>query len=245
MIYFPLRGAGVSNTTLFAPPRGSASRSRMCCRRRSSPARRWRRCSVRRPFPTSIPEFDNPRVLQLNASSDEACGRRVARGRLHLQRVAEPSHRRISIDVWDRNLAPPTRFDRVRSRDRHPRGRTPRHDHRPGERARQLRSRPLSGASGLGRASRWRTGGRSTRATPSRRAPADGSTERDTEALFGPSDPFNPGADYGINELDERHQLKSYLVVMLPRDITLASTWSAGSGLAFPVYSPVDSTATA
>ena len=72
------------------------------------------------------------------------------------------------------------------------------------------------------------------------RSMGSGSTERDTEALFGPSDPFNPGADYGINELDERHQLKSYLVVMLPHDIELASTWSAGSGLAFPVYSPRD-----
>jgi hypothetical protein len=68
----------------------------------------------------------------------------------------------------------------------------------------------------------------------------NGSTERDTEAAFGPSDPFNLDADYGINELDERHQVKSYLVLTLPRDVTLASTWSAGSGLAFPVYSPTD-----
>jgi hypothetical protein len=68
----------------------------------------------------------------------------------------------------------------------------------------------------------------------------NGSTERDTEALLGPSDPFNPAADYGINELDERHEFKSYLVVMLPHDVALASTWSAGSGLAFPVYSPKD-----
>jgi hypothetical protein len=68
----------------------------------------------------------------------------------------------------------------------------------------------------------------------------NGSTERDTEALLGPSDPFRPLADYGINELDQRHQFKSYLVVILPRDVTLASTWSAGSGLAFPVYSPTD-----
>jgi hypothetical protein len=66
------------------------------------------------------------------------------------------------------------------------------------------------------------------------------STERDTEALLGPSDPFNLDADYGTNELDERHRLKSYLVVFLPGDVTLASTWSAGSGLAFPVYSPTD-----
>jgi hypothetical protein len=68
----------------------------------------------------------------------------------------------------------------------------------------------------------------------------NGSTERDTEAAFGPSDPFNLDVDYGINELDERHQVKSYLVLTLPRDVTLSSTWSAGSGLAFPVYSPSD-----
>jgi hypothetical protein len=68
----------------------------------------------------------------------------------------------------------------------------------------------------------------------------NGSTERDTEALLGPSNPFDPDADYGINELDERHQFKSYVVVMLPYDLTLASTWTAGSGLAFPVYSPAD-----
>jgi hypothetical protein len=67
-----------------------------------------------------------------------------------------------------------------------------------------------------------------------------GSTERDTEAQFGPSDPFNPAADYGVNELDERHQFKSYVVIGLPARITVASTWSAGSGLAFPVYSAVD-----
>ena len=29
-------------------------------------------------------------------------------------------------------------------------------------------------------------------------------------------------------------------MLALPRDITLASTWSAGSGLAFPVYSSTD-----
>jgi hypothetical protein len=67
-----------------------------------------------------------------------------------------------------------------------------------------------------------------------------GSTERDTEALFGPSDPFNPAADNGITEMDERHQFKSYFVLALPHDVTVASTWSAGSGLAFPVYSETD-----
>jgi hypothetical protein len=85
-------------------------------------------------------------------------------------------------------------------------------------------------------ANRWQFYGSYTLA----KSTGNGSTERDTEALFGPSDPFNPGADTGINELDERHQFKSYLVLALPRDVTLASTWSAGSGLAFPVYSPVD-----
>ena len=142
--------------------------------------------------------------------------------------------------LWDRNLAPPTRFDEFgRGVDILAAG-TPGHDHRAGECAHQLRSRPLSGASGHASAkpmaNRWQFYANYTLA----KSKGNGSTERDTEALFGPSDPFNPDADYGINELDERHQLKSYLVVMLPHDITLASTWSAGSGLAFPVYSPMD-----
>jgi hypothetical protein len=68
----------------------------------------------------------------------------------------------------------------------------------------------------------------------------NGSTEQDTEALFGPSDPFNLEADYGINELDQRHQFKSYLTLTFPYDLGVAWTWSAGSGLAFPVYSGVD-----
>src|SRR4030095_2419797 len=68
----------------------------------------------------------------------------------------------------------------------------------------------------------------------------NGSTERDTEAAFGPSDPFNPDADYGINELDERHQFKSFLVITLPYRFTLSSTWSAGLGLWFPGSRPVD-----
>jgi hypothetical protein len=66
------------------------------------------------------------------------------------------------------------------------------------------------------------------------------STERDTEALLGPSDPFNLDADYGINEIDQRHRFEAYVIVALPHDITFGSTWSAGSGLAFPVYSPTD-----
>ena len=60
---------------------------------------------------------------------------------------------------------------------------------------------------------RCSTTGSSTPTTRCAKSTGNGSTERDTEALFGPSDPFNPDADYGINELDERHQFKSYLVV--------------------------------
>jgi hypothetical protein len=68
----------------------------------------------------------------------------------------------------------------------------------------------------------------------------NGSTERDTEALYGPSDPFNLDLDYGYNEMDVRHSFKSYVVSELPWDVLVSSTWTATSGLAFPAYSSVD-----
>ena len=240
MIYFPLRGAGVSNTTLFAP----ASRFGVT-------------------FPEVLPSAIAPgsalatlvgppailvcrsRVRESTRASahrlsDQARGRHVARGRLHPQRVPEPSRRRISIHV----VGPqPGSAHAVRSSSvvgstsSRPAARTPRLLRRtrsPASVGAAIRlswsplSKPMS--------NRWQFYGNYTLA----KSTGNGSTERDTEAAFGPSDPFNPGADFGINELDERHQVKSYLVLALPRDITLASTWSAGSGLAFPVYSSTD-----
>jgi hypothetical protein len=239
MIYFPLRGAGVSNTTLFAPasrfgvtfpevlPSAIAPGSDLAA-------------FIGPPAISYVdPEFGNPRVLQLTASVT----RRVAGMSLEASYLLSES-RGLRIGgfrstSWDRNLAPPTRFDEFgRGVDILAAG-------RPDPTIAQAnaltsfgrgRYRALMVSLTKPMSNRWQFYGSYTLA----RSTGNGSTERDTEALFGPSDPFNLGADEGINELDERHEVKSYLVLALPRDITLASTWSAGSGLAFPVYSATD-----
>src|SRR5262245_50452893 len=239
MIYFPLQGAGVSNTTLFAP----ASRFGVTFPEvlPSAIAPGSDLAALIGPPAISYvdPEFGNPRVLQLTTSlTRRVGGMSLEAGYL----LSESRNLRIGgfrSTSWDRNLAPPTRFDEFgRGVDILAAG-------RPDPTIAQANAltsfgrgryqalmvsltRPMS--------NRWQFYGNYTLA----KSTGNGSTERDTEALFGPSDPFNPAADEGINELDERHQVKSYLVLALPRDITLASTWSAGSGLAFPVYSATD-----
>jgi hypothetical protein len=239
MIYMPLRGSGISNTTLFSPPA---------------------RFGVTFPevLPSAIvpgsplaallgppailyvdPDFNNPRVFQSNVSVT----RRLAGMSLETGYIFSDS-RNLRIGgfrstLWDRNLAPPTEFDAFG------RGINILANPRPDTTISQANA-----LTSLGRGRyqallltlskpmerHWQFYANYTLA----KSQGDGSTERDTEALFGPSDPFNPGADYGINELDERHEFKSYFVAALPYDITLASTWSAGSGLAFPAYSPTD-----
>jgi hypothetical protein len=239
MIYFPLRGAGVTNATLFAP----ASRFGVTFPDVLPSAIVPGSALATLVGPPAIayvdPGFGNPRVLQLNASLT----RRVAGMSLEAGYILSES-RNLRIGgfrstLWDRNLAPPTEFDQFG------RGIGVLAAGRPDPTIAQANA---LASFGRGRyqallvsltrpmANRWQFYGSYTLA----RSTGDASTERDTEALFGPSDPFNPGADDGINELDERHQFKGYVVVALPRDITVASTWSAGSGLAFPVYSPTD-----
>jgi hypothetical protein len=239
MIYFPLRGAGVSNTTLFAP----ASRFGVTFPEVLPSAIAPGSGLATLVGPPAIsyvdPGFENPRVLQLTA----ALTRRVAGMSLETGLILSES-RNLRVGgfrstSWDRNLSPATRFDRIgRAVDILAAG-------RPDPTIAQAnalasfgrgRYRALLVSLAKPMANRWQFYASYTLA----KSTGDGSTERDTEASFGPSDPFNPGADFGITELDERHQLKSYLVLALSRDITLASTWSAGSGLAFPVYSPVD-----
>jgi hypothetical protein len=240
MIYFPLRGAGISNTTLVAPPARFGV---------TFPAVLPSELTAGSPLaallgPPAIqyvdPDFRNPRVLQINASISRplAGGTSIEAGYM----LSESRNLRVGgfrSTLWNRNLAAPTEFDAF--------GRginlaaAPRPDTTITQ-ANALTSfgrgryqallvtlrRPLQ--------DRWQFYASYTLA----KSEGNASTERDTEALLGPSDPFNPDADYGINELDERHQFKSYLVVALPFDVSLASTWSAGSGLAFPVYSPTD-----
>jgi len=239
MIYFPLRGAGVSNTTLFAP----ASRFGVTFPEVLPSVIAPGSALAALIGPPAIsyvdPEFGNPRVLQVTASlTRRVAGMSLEAGYL----LSESRSLRIGgfrSTSWDRNLAPPTRFDAFgRGVDILAAGR----------RDPTIAQANALTSFGRGRyqalmvsltkpmSNRWQFYGNYTIA----KSTGNGSTERDTEALFGPSDPFNPDADAGINELDERHQLKGYLVLALARDITLASTWSAGSGLAFPVYSATD-----
>ena len=61
-------------------------------------------------------------------------------------------------------------------------------------------------------------------------------TDRDTDAFFGPSDPFNLDLDYGTSQLDIRHQFRAFGSFTLPAKIEFSTTFSARSGRAFPVY---------
>ena len=239
MIYFPLRGAGVSNTTLFAP----ASRFGVTFPEvlPSAIAPGSDLAALIGPSAISYvdPEFGNPRVLQFTASvTRRVVGMSLEAGYMR----SESRNLRIGgfrSTTWDRNLAPPTRFDEFgRGVDILAAGRPDSTIAQANALASFGRGRYQALIVSLSKpmANRWQFYGNYTLA----KSTGNGSTERDTEALFGPSDPFNPGVDDGINELDERHQVKSYLVVALPRGLTLASTWSAGSGLAFPVYSATD-----
>lgn len=239
MIYFPLRGAGVSNTTLFVPASRVGVTFPSVLPSAIAPGSAL--ASLVGPPAISYvdPGFQNPRVLQLTASVT----RQVAGLSLEAGYMGSAS-RNLRIGgfratSWDRNLAVPNRFDSFGH------GVAILAAGRPDPTIAQANalasfghgryqaltvslSRPLT--------RRWQFYASYTLA----KSLGNGSTERDTEAVFGPSDPFDLEADYGINELDERHQFRSFLVATLPGDITLASTWSAGSGLAFPVYGAAD-----
>ncbi|MGE3843454.1 MAG: carboxypeptidase regulatory-like domain-containing protein [Vicinamibacterales bacterium] len=239
MIYFPMRGAGVSNTTLFVPVSRVGVTFPQVLPSAITPGSALASLVGPPAIAYVDPGFENPRVLQMTASLT----RRVAGMSVEAAYLRSES-RNLRIGgfrstSWDRNLAPPTQFDAF--------GRgidilaAARPDSTIGQ-ANALTSfgrgryQALVVSVSKPMANRWQVSGSYTLA----KSMGNGSTERDTEALFGPSDPFNPDADFGINELDERHQFKGYLVLALPGDTTLASTWTAGSGLAFPVYSATD-----
>jgi hypothetical protein len=240
MIYFPLRGSGVSNTTLAAAPSQFDVTFPNTLPSAIVPGSALARLLGPPAIQYVDPGFRNPRVLQMNASVTRSliAGMSVETGYM----FSDSRNLRIGgyrSTLWDRNLAPPTEFDQFG------RGRNILAAGRPDTTIAQANALTSLGHGRyhallvtLRRSlhNNWQFYANYTLA----KSTGNGSTERDTEALLGPSDPFNPAADYGINELDERHQLKSYLVVLLPLDIVLASTWSAGSGLAFPVYSPRD-----
>lgn len=240
MIYFPVRGSGISNTTLVAAPSRFGVTFPNVLPSTIVPGS----ALATLVGPPSIqyvdPDFGNPRVLQVTASVTRHL---VADLSLEAGYISSHSrHLRIGgfrSTLWDRNLAPPSQFDQFG------RGINILAAGRPDTtitQANALTSLGYGDYQALLVTVRkslhdsWQFYASYTLA----KSRGNGSTERDTEALLGPSDPFNPAADYGVNELDERHQLKSYLVVLLPHDMALSSTWSAGSGLAFPAYSRTD-----
>ena len=239
MIYFPLRGAGVSNTTLFVPASRVGVTFPAVLPSTITPGSSLAALVGPPAISYVDPGFENPRVLQITASvTRQVAGMSLEAGYMH----SESRNLRIGgfrATSWDRNLAVPTRFDQFG------RGVAVLAGGRPDGTIAQAnalasfghgRYQALTISLSKPLTSRWQFYANYTLA----KSMGNGSTERDTEAVFGPSDPFNLEADYGINELDERHQIKSYLVATLPGDVTLASTWSAGSGLAFPVYSSTD-----
>jgi hypothetical protein len=239
MIYFPMRGAGVSNTTLFSPPSRFGVTFPAVLPSAIAPGSALAALLGPPAISYVDPEFNNPRVLQMNASvTRQLAGLSVEAGYLG----SWSDNLRIGgfrATLWDRNIAAPATFDAA-GRGVNLLG-TARPD------ATIAQANALTSL-GHGRyqallltvtrpmRNRWQFSASYTLA----KSLGNGSTERDTEAPFGPSDPFNLDADYGINEIDERHQLRSYLVVTLPGAATVASTWTAGSGLAFPAYSAVD-----
>ncbi|MGE4054103.1 MAG: carboxypeptidase regulatory-like domain-containing protein [Vicinamibacterales bacterium] len=239
MIYFPLRGSGVASTTLFSPASRFGVTFPEVLPSAIVPGSALQALLGPPAIEYVDPDFNNPRVLQLTASFTT----RLAGTSLEADYLfSESRNLRVGgfrSTVWDRNVAPPTEFDQF--------GRginistAPRPDPTIAQ-ANALTSLGRGRYQGLSLAVRrtLRNGWQFYASYTLARSMGNGSTERDTEALLGPSDPFNPGSDYGTNELDERHQLKSYVTVMLPHRITFASTWSAGSGLAFPVYSATD-----
>jgi len=239
MIYFPMRGGGVSNTTLFSPPSRFGVTFPNVLPTAIAPGSALATLLGPPAITYVDPEFNNPRVLQVNTSvSRTFAGASVEAGYL----FSDSRNLRVGgfrSTLWDRNLAPPTQFDAFG------RGVNLLGVARPDTTIAQAnavtsfgRGRYQALVLSLNRPMRahWQAYASYTLS----KSQGSGSTERDTEALFGPSDPFNPDADYGLTELDERHQFRSYLVVALPGQFTVASTWAAGSGLAFPVYGAVD-----
>ncbi len=61
-------------------------------------------------------------------------------------------------------------------------------------------------------------------------------TDRDTDAFFGPSDPFNLDLDYGTSQLDIRNQFRAFASFRLPAKIEFSTIFNARSGRAFPAY---------
>lgn len=63
------------------------------------------------------------------------------------------------------------------------------------------------------------------------------SNDRDSNAYFAPSDPFDLDIDYGRSQLDIRHQFTAYARFLLPAEFVFSTQVRARSGVAFPAFS--------
>ncbi len=69
-------------------------------------------------------------------------------------------------------------------------------------------------------------------------------SDRDTDAFNGPSDPFNfLELDYGRSQLEIRHQFSAYAYFLLPAKIEFSTLFAARTGRAFPAWAALCSDA--
>lgn len=240
MIYFPVRGSGLTNTTIFAPPAAFGVTFPTVLPSTIVPGSRLESLIPRPSIQYVDPGFQNPRVLHVSTSVTRRLTPELSIEVGYL--FSESRDLRIGgfrSTFWDRNLSPPTAFDEFG------RGLNILAAGRPDTTIGQANA---MGSFGRGRYQAMilnarkslRQGWQLDASYTLSQSEGSASTERDTEALMGPSDPFNLDVDYGINELDQRHMFKAYLHATLPARVTLSSVWTSGSGLAFPVYSSTD-----
>jgi hypothetical protein len=240
MIYFPVRGSGVSNSTIFSTPARFGLTFPQTLPGTIAPGSALEALIPRPAIQYVDPDFENPRVLNVNASVSRRIRGAWSANAGYL--FSDSRNLRIGgfrSTFWDRNLFPTSTVDQF--------GRTLGISTavRPDQ---TITTANAMASLGRGRyhamfleANRALSGGWQLYASYTLSSnKGNASTERDTEALFGPSDPFNLDLDYGYNEMDVRHQFKSYALATLPWQVFVASTWTATSGLAFPVYSAVD-----
>lgn len=242
MIYFPVRGSGTSNTTIFNSPASFGVRFPEVLPSAIEPGSQLANLISVPAIQYVDPDFQNPRVLNVSASVTRRLPGGWDAGAGYL--FSDSRNLRMGgfrSTFWDRNLAPTGTVDRF--------GRTLGISS-VGSARPDTTIATANAMASLGKAryhalileakrplaQGWQFYASYTLSS----SKGNASTERDTEALFGPSDPFNLDLDYGRNELDVRHGFKSYVSAALPWGISLASTWTATSGLAFPVYSALD-----
>ncbi len=239
MIYFPVRGSGVTNSTIFAPPASFGVSFPQVLPDALQPGSALQKLVPKPAIQYVDPGFQNPRVLNANASVSRQVGSdwtvEVSALFSDARNLRVGGYRST---LWDRNLFPPARVDQFgRGIDLLA----------PGRPDPTITQANAMGSFGHGR---YRAGVVQVRKVGGRwqfdasyalsKSEGNGSTERDTEALLGPSGPFDLEADWGVNELDQRHVFRSFLTVQAPHAVLLSSIVTAASGLAFPVYSPTD-----